>query len=212
MSRVVNRNNETGAPLLHDPDRERAMLEDGAAQVLARARAGGADAAEVSVSSSHGRNVTVRLGEIDVLEDARDRGVSVTVYINRASGSASTGDLSTESLARAVDQALAIARHTQPDPAGGLAPAELMATRVEDFDQWHPRELEMATLIERAKQIEARRHGGRRAGREFRGRFGVCRRGYRRVRQQPRFCRQRSQHSVRSVVRAGGTRRLGHAA
>ena len=155
MSRVVNRNNETGAPLLHDPDRERAMLEDGAAQVLARARAGGADAAEASVSSSHGRNVTVRLGEIDVLEDARDRGVSVTVYINRASGSASTGDLSTESLARAVDQALAIARHTQPDPAGGLAPAELMATRVEDFDQWHPRELEMATLIERAKQIES---------------------------------------------------------
>ena len=154
MSRVMTSHQESELPLLHDPERERTMLEDAAGQVLARARAGGADAAEVSVSSSHGRNVTVRLDEIDVLEDARDRGLSVTVYINRASGSASTGDLGTESLERAVDQALAIARHTQPDPAGGLAPAELMATRFEDFDQWHPRELEMAALIERAKQIE----------------------------------------------------------
>lgn len=154
MSEVTSHVAEQGAPLLHDSERERAMLEDAASQVLSRARSGGADAAEVSISSSHGRNVTVRLGEIDVLEDARDRGVSVTVYINRASGSASSGDLGAESLARAVDQALAIARHTQPDPAGGLAPAELMATRIEDFDQWHPRELDMSTLIERAGAIE----------------------------------------------------------
>ena len=154
MNHVVARNGRTEMPLLHDPDRERAMLEDAARQVLSRARVAGADAAEVSVSSSHGRNVTVRLGEIDVLEDARDRGVSVTVYVNRASGSASTGDLGTESLERAVDKALAIARHTQPDPAGGLAPAELMATSMADFDQWHPRDLDMTMLIERARQIE----------------------------------------------------------
>ena len=106
------------------------------------------------MSSGHGRDVTVRLGEIDVLEDARDRGVSVTVYIDRASGSASTGDLGEASLNRAVEQALAIARHTQSDPAGGLAPAELMADHIEDFDQWHPLELDMNTLIERARSIE----------------------------------------------------------
>ncbi|MBS3743089.1 MAG: metalloprotease PmbA [Wenzhouxiangellaceae bacterium] len=154
MSEALDFPAETRAPLLHDHERERAKLEDAAGQVLARARAGGADAAEVSVSSGHGRDVTVRLGEIDVLEDARDRGVSVTVYIGRASGSASTGDLGEESLRRAVDQALAIASHTQPDPAGGLAPAELMADRVEDFDQWHPLELDMDTLIDRARAIE----------------------------------------------------------
>jgi len=154
MSEVQSQTAEANAPLLHDPEREKAMLEDAAAQVLARARAGGADAAEVGVSSSHGRDVTVRLGEIDVLEDARDRGVSVTVYIDRARGSASTGDLGADSLARAVDQALAIARHTQPDPAGGLAPAELMATSIKDFDQWHPLELGMETLIDRARAIE----------------------------------------------------------
>ena len=154
MSEALELSADRQTPLLHDHEQERARLEDAAGQVLARARAGGADAAEVSVSSGHGRDVTVRLGEIDVLEDARDRGVSVTVYIDRASGSASTGDLGEASLKRAVDQALAIARHTQPDPAGGLAPAELMADRIEDFDQWHPLELDMNTLIERARAIE----------------------------------------------------------
>jgi len=154
MNEVVDTPAGARAPLLHDHASERGMLEDVAGQVLARARAGGADQAEVSVSSSHGRDVTVRLGEIDVLEDARDRGVSVTVYIGRASGSASTGDLGPEALNRAVDHALAIAGHTQPDPAGGLAPAELMAGRIEDFDQWHRRELEMDALVERARAIE----------------------------------------------------------
>jgi PmbA protein len=140
--------------LIEQPERERSDLEDAAAFVLQRARAGGADAAEVSVSSGHSRNVTVRLGEIDVLEDARDRGVGVTVYIGRASGAASTADLGRDSLARTVEQALAIARHTQSDPAGGLADAERMAERVEDFDRWHPEALAMDVLIDRARRIE----------------------------------------------------------
>ncbi|MDT8410056.1 MAG: metalloprotease PmbA [Wenzhouxiangellaceae bacterium] len=146
--------------LLSDPERESGQLSDIAAQILQQARAGGADACEVSVSSSLGRNVTLRLGEVDVLEDARDHGVSVTVYRNRASGSASTADLRPEALQLAVEQALAIARHTQPDPYGGLADADKMAEKVEDFGVWHPTMLDMDALIERAGQIE-------RAGLEF---------------------------------------------
>jgi PmbA protein len=117
-------------------------------------RAGGADQAEVRVSSSLSREVSVRLGEVDTLEEARDRGVTITVYRNRASGTATTGDLSPAALERAVDQALAIARHTQPDPAGGLADAERMAGSIEDFDRWHPETPDMNALLERARAIE----------------------------------------------------------
>lgn len=141
--------------LLDDPDGEQALLADVASDVLRRARAGGADQAEVSVNSSLSREVNVRLGEIDTLEEARDRGVSITVYRGRASGSATTGDLSPEALGQAVEQALAIARHTQADPAGGLADADRMATSIEDFDLWHPAMPEMTALIERAQEIEA---------------------------------------------------------
>jgi len=136
------------------PEREHDMLTDVARAALEQARRGGADQAEVSISSSHGRNVTVRLDEIDVLEDARDRSLAVTVYIDRASGSASTGDLSREAVARAVEKALAIARHTQPDPAGGLADAAAMAGKIRDFGVWHPSAPDIHALIDRARAIE----------------------------------------------------------
>ena len=152
---------ETGMQgLLNDPEREAQLLVGIAERLLDQARIGGADAAEVSVSSSLGRHVTVRLGEIDVLEDARGRGIGLTVYKNRASGSVSTADLSPDALDQAVTQALAIAEFTQPDPAGGLAEAELMANldssdvATGDFDLWHPHAFEMHELIERAGAME----------------------------------------------------------
>ena len=153
MSAVVA-GGDAGVGLIEAPDRERELLTELAERVLRRARAGGADAAEVSLSSSLGRDVSVRLGEIDTLEEARDQVVSITVYRNKASGSASSGDLSPEALEQTLEQALAIARYTQPDPAGGLADAERMATEVRDFDLWHPQSLEMDALIERARTIE----------------------------------------------------------
>jgi PmbA protein len=145
----------TGTSLMDDRDGELAMLEDVATHALRHARACGADSAEVSVSSGHAREATVRLGEIDVVEDARDRGVSVTIYRDRASGSASTADLSREALDEAVERAVAIARHTQSDPAGGLADPERMAVDLLDFGLWHPADLEMNDLIERAREIES---------------------------------------------------------
>ena len=151
-----------GDELVSDPRREIENLADIAADVPARPPAGGADQAEVSLSSSLGQHVSVRLGEIDTLENARDRGLSLTVYRGRASGSTSTADLSPEALERAVDQALAIARHTQPDPAGGLADADRMAETLreagaddgERFELWHPAELDMDALVDRARAIE----------------------------------------------------------
>lgn len=144
-----------GTALIDDRESELAMLEDVAAHALRHARACGADSAEVSVSSGHAREATVRLGEIDVVEDARDRGVSITIYRDRASGSSSTADLSREALNEAVERAVAIAGHTQSDPAGGLADPDRMAEEIGDFDLWHPIDLGMNDLIERARAIES---------------------------------------------------------
>jgi PmbA protein len=141
--------------LLSDPDREQAVLSEIARGLLKQAAAGGADQAEVHLSSSLSREVSVRLGDVDTLEEARDRGVTITVYRDRASGTATTGDLSPAALARAVEQALAIAKHTQADPAGGLADAERMARTIEAFDCWHPETPDMNALLERARAIEA---------------------------------------------------------
>ena len=140
--------------IIEDPDRETELLTGIARRVLDRARQGGADQAEVSISSSLTREAGVRLGEVEVLEEARDRGVRVTVYRNQCSGSASTGDLRPDVIDECVDRALAIARHTQPDKASGLADAEWMAQEFPDLDLWHPVDLDMQDLIDRALLIE----------------------------------------------------------
>ncbi len=145
--------------LLEQPEREAELLAGIARRVLDRAASRGAEQAEVGASSSLNREAGVRLGEVEVLEEARDRGVRVTVYCRGCSGTASTGDLRPEIIDQTVDRALAIARHTQPDAAAGLAEAELMADDVPDLDLWYPRDVSMETLIERACAVEAAGRG-----------------------------------------------------
>jgi len=141
--------------LIQDPERETALLEGIAARVIDRAMESGADGVKAAVSSSLGRSVTVRMGEVETLEDSRDRGLSVTVYRGRQTGSASSGDLRPETVDETVDRALAIARFTQADPASGLADRDLMAREFPDLDLWHPRSLSVDAMIERAREMEA---------------------------------------------------------
>lgn len=129
-------------------------LADIAARLLERARAAGADQAEVSCSEETGLNVGVRMGEVETLESNRDRGIALTVYFGGRRGSASTADLREESLAATVEQAVAIARHTEHDPAAGLAEPELMATDLREFDAWHPWALDPEQAIELALACE----------------------------------------------------------
>jgi len=150
-SRLLETDN---AALLQDPDRETELLVGIAERVLEQARAGGAEQAEVSVGSSLGREASVRLGEIETLEEARDRSVQVSVYVKHCTGSASTGDLRPEAIDETVERALAIARNTQPDRAAGLAEAGLMATESPDLDLWHPEDVPLDDLVARALAIE----------------------------------------------------------
>jgi len=135
-----------------------ARLEAIARQLVARCRARGATQAEVGCSEEHGLNVNVRMGAVETVESTRDRGISVTVYFGKRKGSASTADLREESLDATVEQACAIARFTEDDPAAGLADAGLMAQPpaggFPDFDAWHPWALDADRAIDLALACE----------------------------------------------------------
>ena len=129
-------------------------LAEIATEVLARCRAGGAAQAEVGVSASQGLAVTVRNDEVETLEFTRDRGLSLTVYCAGRKGSASTADLAPDSIRHTVEQALAIVRHTEPDPCAGLADPERMARTFPDLDLWHPQALDAEAAIALARRCE----------------------------------------------------------
>ncbi|MBL8298647.1 MAG: metalloprotease PmbA [Rhodanobacteraceae bacterium] len=140
-----------------DKDASLAELErlaEVAQDVLRRCRAAGADETEVAASVDVGLNVSVRLGETETIEHTRDRSVGVTVYFGKRKGSASTADLNPDSIAKTVEQACAIARYTELDPAAGLADAARMARRFPDFDLWHPWDIDVERAIALGLEIE----------------------------------------------------------
>lgn len=130
------------------------MLRQRAEKVLEVAKRHGADAAEVGISLSQGLSVTVRMGEVETLEFHRDRGISLTVYINQSKGSASSGDDSDVSIEEMVAAACAIARQTGADQCAGLAPADWLATDIPDLDLYHPWEITPQQAIADAMQCE----------------------------------------------------------
>ncbi|MEO7252546.1 MAG: metalloprotease PmbA [Arenimonas sp.] len=135
-------------------DRDR--LAGLASEVLRLAAARGASQAEVSISEDSGLAVNVRMGEVETVERTRDRGVALTVYFGQRKASASTADLQPASLIATVEQACAIARFTEADPASGLADAELMAREFPDLDQWHPWAIDAERAIALALSAEAK--------------------------------------------------------
>ena len=139
----------------HDDSHARLQRLAGTAErLLARCKAHGATQAEVSCNEDSGLAVNVRMGEVETVEATRDRGIAVTVYFGQRKASASTADLSEESLDATVAQACAIARYTEDDPAAGLADAALMATTQREFDSWHPWDVDAQGAIEIAVACE----------------------------------------------------------
>ena len=139
------------APPHAELERISAIAQD----VIARCKARGVDQVEVGLSVDSGLAVNVRLGEVETLEHTRDRGLSLTLYAGQRKGSASTADLDARSIDITIEQALAIARFTEADPAAGLADPERLATRFPDLDLWHPSALDTAGAIDLALVCEA---------------------------------------------------------
>jgi PmbA protein len=106
--------------------------------------------------------VKVRLGEVETVEHTRDRGFGLTVYFGQRKGSASTADLHPDSIQATLDQACAIARYTEADPAAGLADASRMASAFPELDLWHPWDIDTTQAIELGIAIEdaGRAHAG----------------------------------------------------
>ena len=147
---------ENKAELVRDDSRaDMARLAELAQDVLKRCKARGASQAEVGVDEDRGLSVGVRLGDVETIEYTRDRGLSLTVYFGAKKASASTADLDPASIEATIEQACAIARHTEADACAGLADAARMATRFPDFDLWHPLPPDADAAVELALACEA---------------------------------------------------------
>jgi PmbA protein len=125
--------------------------------VLKRAVAHGATAADGFLVEERHFSALVRLGQVDTVTHADDRRLSLRVFVGQASAAASTSDLSRESLERVVDEATALARITGADPHAGLPEPGQLIGALPDLDLADPggHDLAPEEKIELARRAEA---------------------------------------------------------
>jgi PmbA protein len=135
------------------------QLKEIAQDVLRFAKDKGASDAAVEISEGQGLSVTVRKGQVETIEQNKDKGIGVTVYLghDRAirRGNASTSDFSAQSLKDTVDAAYNIARFTAEDDCAGLPEAELLEMQPRDLQLFHPWTLTAEQAVELAQRAEA---------------------------------------------------------
>jgi len=129
-------------------------LQEVSEKVLELAKKYGASDAELSLNRGAGLSVEIHMENVDKLEYHRDQGLSVTVYMGKHTGSASTGDLSPQAIEDTVKAACNIAKYTEEDKYTGLADKEMMASEINDLDLYHPWDLEADKAIEIARECE----------------------------------------------------------
>jgi PmbA protein len=133
-----------------------------AAELVAAFRKQGADAADVYIVTSSGFNTTVRLGQIEKLQQSISKGLGMRIFKNNAAALTYTTDFTDKSVRELVNQTMEIVKVSNPDEYNGLAPKELLGTyqgKLMIFDD----KLAQVTpekKIEMAKETEA-------AGREY---------------------------------------------
>ena len=117
------------------------------------AKKAGAEA-EVGVTKVAGLSVSSRLEQVENIEFNNDGSLGISVYLGKRKGNASTSDLQPQSIQRAVESALAIAKYTSEDECAGLADKELMAFDAPDLELYHQANLSVDQVLALAIEAE----------------------------------------------------------
>src|SRR5246500_5298519 len=122
---------ETGNPKLETDLREVAQ------DIVARAIAGGATAAECVVREGDEFSTLVRLGQVETLKESGSKSIGVRVFFGQRAASTYSSDFSKAGLDRLVKSALELAKITSEDPFGGIPEASQLGSISGDLDLYH---------------------------------------------------------------------------
>lgn len=131
------------------------QLKQIAQDVLRFARNKGATDTSVEISEGWGLSVGVRRGKIETIEQNKDKGIAVTVFIGQQRGNAGTSDFSADALQATVEAAYNIARFTAPDDCAGLPDADMLEKHPKELKLFHPWKINAEEAIHLAKRCEA---------------------------------------------------------
>src|SRR3569623_1712055 len=127
------------------------VARDRAFDIVTRARAAGAAAADATLAASASIDVSVRLGALEDVGRSEEDELGLRVFVGRRSASVSSSDLSSQAMDALVERAVAMAREAPEDKWAGLAPEDrLMTGPLPDLDLYDDDEPSPASLKDAA--------------------------------------------------------------
>ncbi len=126
------------------------LLED----LLSKAKAKGADAADAVHIESQSLAVAQRLGNPEKLERSESADIGLRVLVGKKQAIVSSSDNSPEALDELVDRVVAMAKAVPEDPYCGIADPDQLATEIVDVDSCDPSEPSTETLVDWANRAE----------------------------------------------------------
>lgn len=137
-----------------DTEDTEAQILDRLADLMKRARQGGADGADAVYVHGASLSVSQRLGQPEHLERAEGADLGLRVLVGKRQAMVSTSDTSDAALDELLERALAMAKVVPEDEFCGLAPENLLAGDTPDLDEYDPTEPDAETLAALAAQAE----------------------------------------------------------
>lgn len=107
---------------MQTPDQARDLAQD----LVARAMAAGATAADAVFACDASTDVQMRLGALEDVQRSESAAIGLRVFHGKQSASVSGADVSAQGLATLAERAVAMARLAPEDAYAGLAPQELL--------------------------------------------------------------------------------------
>jgi PmbA protein len=109
-------------------------LKELAPDIVRRAMAGGATAAECAIREGDEFSTLVRLGQVETLKEAGSKSIGVRVFHGKRAASTYSSDFSREGLDRMLKSALELAKITSEDPYAGIPDADQLGQLSGDLD------------------------------------------------------------------------------
>jgi PmbA protein len=125
------------------------------ADLIAKARRAGADAADALLVGGRSLSVACRLGKIERLERSEGNDLGLRVFVGRRQAVVSSSDRAPRTIEALVERAVAMARAAPEDEFAGIAAPEQVATAIPDLDLCDWTEPSPDLVMERARTAEA---------------------------------------------------------
>lgn len=122
--------------------------------ILAKAKAKGASDASAGIFGSKSLSASVRMGNLESIDNSTTYDFSIDVYKGKKKGSASAASLRPEHLEMALEEALFNADNSTEDPYAGLADAAQLSSSYPNVDLFDPSVPTVEELADRARAAE----------------------------------------------------------